>query len=370
MSERIRVGIVGLGVGRSHAAAFAALPEYFELVGLCDVEEDRARLLAEDFDAPVATARFEALLDLPELDLIDICTPSYLHESQIKAALAAGKHVICEKPLVGSLREVDELAGAEARAGRRVMPIFQYRFGRGIQKLRYLVDQGVAGKAYLATVETHWRRRENYYAMPWRGRWATEMGGTLVTHAIHEHDLLMYVLGPVRSVFARAATRVQPIEVEDCAALSFEMADGSLVTSAVTVGSAEQISRLRFCFSHLTAESNTEPYNNSSEPWNITPDTPEAAEQIETALASFIPQPEGFMGQFLRYAEALRRGEELPVRLADARDAVELLTAIYASVLSGQPVELPIGRDHSLYDGWAPVMRAANKEGGHSRPAR
>ena len=114
---------------------------------------------------------------MDDVDVIDICTPSYLHYEQTLQALAAGKHVICEKPVAGSLKEVDELIAAEARSGKRMMPIFQYRFRSGLQKLKLLVDAGVAGRAYLTTVETAWRRRPEYYAVPWRGKWKTELGG-------------------------------------------------------------------------------------------------------------------------------------------------------------------------------------------------
>jgi predicted dehydrogenase len=356
MSDRLRVAIAGLGIGRGHARAFQNLPDYFEVAAVCDLDEGRARQVADEYNVPLWTARFEDLLDLPEVDVIDICTPSYLHYDQIMQSLRAGKRVVCEKPLVGSLKEVDEISAEETRLSLSVMPVFQYRFGRGIQKLRYLLDLGLAGKAYVATVETAWRRREDYYATPWRGKWRTEMGGTLVTHAVHEHDLLYYILGRARSVYARASARVHPIEVEDCASISMEMEDGSLVTSSATVGSSEQISRLRFCFKGFSAESNTQPYSNSAEPWTITPDTPEIGENIEEALGHFALLPESFEGQFLRYARALEKGVELPVSLVDSRASIELLTAIYASIWSGQPVTLPIPEDHPMYAGWAPVM--------------
>ena len=192
--------------------------------------------------------------------------------------------------------------------------------------------------------------------MPWRGKWATELGGTLMTHAIHAHDLLTYILGPARSVFARTKTMIhQNIEVEDNSVVSLEMYDGSLANFAVTVGSAEQISRHRFCFRNLSAESDTRPYTNTGDPWTFTPDTPEAGARIEAVLAGFEPQPEGFAGQFYRFSRALESGGPLPVTLQDARDSVELNTAIYASAHSGQPVSLPLPIDHPMYSGWAPI---------------
>jgi predicted dehydrogenase len=130
----------------------------------------------------------------------------------------AGRNVVLEKPFVSSLAEADALAALERETGKRLSPVFQYRFADGIAQFLHLRAKGFVGKAYAATVETHWRRLPAYYANPWRGRWATELGGCLVTHAIHNHYMLTMILGPARSVYARTATRVNPIETEDCAA--------------------------------------------------------------------------------------------------------------------------------------------------------
>ena len=234
------------------------------------------------------------------------------------------------------------------------MPIFQYRFGHGLQKLKHLVEAGLAGQAYLATVETSWRRRSAYYDVPWRGKWATERGGVLLGHAIHAHDMLSYIAGPIHRVFARATTRVNPIEVEDCASVSLEMADGSLAALSATLGSPVEITRHRFCFSNLVAESNTRPYSNSGEPWQFTADTPELEAQIAAALEGFTPLPEGFPGQFYRFHQALRGGGEIPVTLADARASLELITAMYYSARAGEEVDLPLREDHPNYGSWLP----------------
>src|ERR1700730_8986937 len=177
------------------------------------------------------------------------------------------------------------------------MPIFQYRFGHGLQKLKLLIAAGLDGTPYLATVETAWRRRAAYYAVAWRGKWATERGGALLGHAIHAHDMLCYALGPAQRVLAYTTTRVNPIEVEDCAAIALEMADGSAASLGVTLGSAAEITRHRFSFSGLVAESNTRPYTNSGNPWTFVGDTPELTEQIAATLSAFQPLPEHYAGQ-------------------------------------------------------------------------
>ncbi len=353
--ERLRVAVVGTGIGRSHLAAYSALPEMFDIVAVCDIDHARGAAAASEFGVPYVTGSLDELCCTAGLDVIDLCTPPSLHVAQIVQVLEAGKHAICEKPLSGSLAGLDRLAEAEVRSGRRIMPIFNYRFGRGVQKLRRLIALGLAGPAYLGTIEVAWRRRAAYYDVPWRGHWQTELGGAMTGHAIHFLDLLLYVLGPARNVFARTATRVNPIEVEDCGSVSLEMADGSLASVSVTLGSSVEISRQRYCFANLVAESNLAPYaGNTAEPWQFVPDRPELAAGIDAALASVEPRPEGFAGQFARFYDAVCDGEEMPVAIADARRAIELLTAIYASSRTGQAVSLPIGPEHPLYNGWLP----------------
>lgn len=355
MSERLRVAVVGLGIGIQHVVAWRALPELFELTAVCDVDERKAKFVAEKLAVPRATTDFASLLageGAP--DVIDVCTPPHLHFEMSVAALRAGRHVICEKPLVPSLAACDELAAIERQAAGRLMPIFQYRFGTGLQKLQRLIALGLSGRAYLSTVETAWLRGSDYYAVDWRGKWRSELGGVLTTHAIHAHDILCNVIGPVRSVFARTATRVNPIETEDCAAVSCEMADGSLATLAATLGSRPEISRLRFCFEFLTAESSLSPYQPSFDPWTFTAASEERQQAVDEALRDFAPGPELYAGQFARFHAALASGGELPVTLADARASLELLTAIYASARSQAPVTLPIGPDHPGFGGWGP----------------
>ena len=354
MRSRLKVGLVGCGVGLAHARAYVNLPDKFELAAICDIDESRASETAEEFGTAHTCTDFDALCSRDDLDVIDICTPSYLHFQHARQALAAGKHVICEKPVAGSLKEADELMLAEVSSGRRVMPIFQYRFGHGAQKLRLLIEEGVAGQLYLTTVETAWRRRAEYYDVQWRGRWETELGGPVLTLAIHACDLLYYLIGPAKMLFAQAKTLVNPIETEDCVSVSVEMADGSLASLSVTTGSVTEISRHRFCFSGLSAESNTRPYDNTGDPWTFTGDSPEQVQAIEKTLARFEPLPEGYAGQFWRFYNALQDNLPAPVTLADARASLELITAIYTSIQTGQVVTLPIGEDHPKYVGWQP----------------
>ncbi|HEY9076138.1 MAG TPA: Gfo/Idh/MocA family oxidoreductase [Anaerolineaceae bacterium] len=354
MRDKLRVGVVGCGIGKTHVHGFRQYPDRFEVLAMCDINADRAKPFVEQAGIPRFTTRYDELLRMDDIDVIDLCTPTFLHHDQTLAALAAHKYVILEKPAAGSLKDVDHLIAVELQSDRRIMPIFQYRFGAGAQRLRHLVDTGIAGRAYLGTAETAWRRRMNYYSDGWHGKWQTELGGVLVTLAVHAHDVVNYILGPARSVFARTATLVNPIETEDTISASLLMADGSLCSLSATTGSSEQITRHRFCFSNLVAESNREAYRNTTDPWTFVGDTPELNEQIQQALAAFTPRPEGFAGMFLGFSQALETGGAFPVTLQDARRSLELITAIYDSARRNQPVDLPIGSDHPLYAGWQP----------------
>ena len=351
MRNPLPVAVAGSGIGAQHIQGYQALPELFEVKVLCDVSPERAAPVAQKFGIRELTAEFSEVCRRPDVDVIDICTPPNLHSAQIREALQAGKHVICEKPLVWSVGAIDSIARLAQECGRQVMPIFQYRFGHGLQKLKYLVDHKLAGEAFVFNVDVAWSRSREYYRNPWRGRRATELGGALFSQAIHAVDMVLYILGPVRSVFCRATTRVNPIEVEDCVAMSLEMADGSLGTMSVTLGSVAEISRHRFTFRNVSAESNTEPYANSREPWTFS-FSEEASQAGITpdVLNRLRPLPEGYAGQFYRFYEALRDGTELPVTLADARATLEVVAAAYHSSQTGQPVPLPLGPGHPKYE--------------------
>jgi predicted dehydrogenase len=349
------VVVVGGGIGRSHIRGYAAHPDKFRVLGICDLNDDRLAAVSNEFGVERQIKDFDQVLAMDDVDIVDICTPPSLHREQMLAALAAGKDVVCEKPIVGSLKDVDIIIAAEQQARCRVLPIFQYRFGNGIQKAKYLINEGLAGRPYLATAETFWKRTADYYANPWRGRWETELGGVLISQAIHIHDLLTYLMGPVSSVFARLTTRVNAIEVEDCAVASLVMESGALASIAATLGSQNEISRLRVAFEHITFESSQTPYALGDDPWQIVAANEDVQQRIDAALQNWAFVPSGFEGLFGAYYEALVTGRELPVTLADARRSFEMLTAFYHSSRTSSPEAMPIKPGHPLYNSWVPA---------------
>lgn len=348
------VAIIGAGIGAEHAAGYAQLPDRFHVATICDLDEARGRALAETLPGAQWVASLDAVLADPAIDVVDVCLPPHLHVMAATRALEAGKHVICEKPLATSLEAADKLAALAAEKGLMLSPVFQYRYGRGGAQMRALSRAGLTGRPFVATLETHWNRDRAYYAVPWRGTWAGESGGAILGHAIHIHDLLTAFLGPVASVHAELASRVNEIEVEDCAALAIRMVSGAVVTSSVTLGGATDHSRLRFVFEGMTVESDHSPYAPAAADWSFTARAPYEQAAIDAALADLAPQKPGFAGYFEAVADALdgHGGDE--VTIEDGRRSLEFVTAVYASARGGHPVALPLDARHPLYSGWAP----------------
>jgi predicted dehydrogenase len=353
----LRVAVVGCGIGRSHILqGYLPNADRFALAAVCDINPDRAAAVATEFGVARQTTSFDELLRMDDIDVIDICTPPMLHYPQVLAALAAGKHVICEKPLVGSLKQMDEVIAAEARAAARLMPVFQYRFGNGVQQVKRIIDSGLVGKPYLGTAETLWTRGAAYYAVPWRGKWASELGGILMTHAIHIHDLLTYLMGPPKALYGRTTTRVNAIEVEDCISATVELQSGALATMSGTLGSREQISRLRLAFENVTFESDHTPYAPGTRPWRIIPADDDVEAEVAALLADWKEVRPGYATQFERFHEAVMTGGSLPVTTTDARQALEIITAFYQSSKTHRDVSLPIGPDNERYESWMPAQ--------------
>jgi predicted dehydrogenase len=349
----INVAIIGAGIGAQHLAGYRQLPDRFSVKTICDLDENRAREVLGPDSGIAIENDFDVVLANKQIDLIDICLPPHLHFSKSMAALEAGKHVVCEKPLVSSLKDADALMAKAAQTKRVFNPVFQYRYGLATAQLRALMDAGLTGKPLVASIETHWNRQADYYAVPWRGTWKGEQGGAVLGHAIHNHDLLCAFFGPVRCLSAFAATRVNDIEVEDCAAISFMMESGAVASSSITLGASSDETRIRFIFENLTAESGTSPYAPAEDTWKFSARGSTTAEKIDACLAQVSAPHAGFAGFFNALADAIDGNGGQEITLQDGRRSLEIVSAIYHSVRSGTVVQLPLASGHELYEGWS-----------------
>ncbi|MGX9357424.1 Gfo/Idh/MocA family protein [Roseobacteraceae bacterium S113] len=346
----IRAAILGGGIGAEHFAAYRALPGWHAAM-IVDQDPERRAALATDGTIGAETIE-EALAS--DVDVIDICLPPALHAPVAIRALAAGKHVICEKPLATSLEEADAMEQAAREADKEIFPVFQYRFGPAAAALRALGGAGLLGAPRAASFETHWARDAAYYAIPWRGTWAGEMGGSLITHAIHAHDLLSYFMAPIAAVTAQTATLVNQIETEDSAAILFELQGGALATSSVTLAAARDETRLRLVWEHLTATSDTAPYAPATGLWRFEARDPARQQDVDDIVAQSGKTLVGFQGFLHEVSQKLAGAPTQAVPFAAGRASLELATALYASARSQKRVTLPLAPDHPMRSGWRP----------------
>ncbi|MDG3040279.1 Gfo/Idh/MocA family protein [Roseicyclus marinus] len=362
----IGTAIIGAGIGREHLAGYRAVADRFAVRWLIDLDIGRAvEVAGGDTNIKIGSEIAEALAD-PAVDLVDICLPPHLHVPMALRALRAGKHVVLEKPIAPSLAECDLLAEAEAASGRRLFPVFQYRYGPGTAALDALIAAGLVGRPQVAALETHWNRGAAYYAVPWRGTWAGERGGAVLGHAIHNHDLLCRYFGEPVGVSAQVATRINPIETEDCASIALRFANGALATSSVTLGAAGDTTRLRLVFEHLTATSGDLPYAPADGAWTFTARDPAKQPAVDAVLAALPTPKSGFAGYVAAIADALNGAPGREVTLACGRRSIELVTAVYAAARSAREVALPLPPDAEFYHSWLPGETHATSAAGQA----
>lgn len=199
-AKPLRFAIVGCGrIGERHAGHVG---DFGQLAAVCDIVEERAAKLAAAHGAR-AFASIEALLDScrNDVDVVAICSPNGLHADHTIKAFAAGYHVICEKPMALTVQDCGEMIKAGERANRRLFVVKQNRYNPPVEHLKSLLDTGKLGRVYSAHLNCFWNRNDAYYADSWKGTLALD-GGTLYTQFSHFVDLLYWMIGDVRDVFA------------------------------------------------------------------------------------------------------------------------------------------------------------------------
>ena len=209
-----KVCIVGYGaIGPIHAAAIEKT-DNARLWAICDNVQKKLDICKEKYDV-VCYSDFEEMLLDKEIDSVHICTPHYLHFEMIKKALAAGKSVVCEKPVTMTKAEFEELLSLEG--ADKVCSVFQNRLNPCFVRLKQIADSGELGKVLSVKAIVTWCRTAEYYAADeWRGKWATEGGGVLINQAVHTLDYLCCIGGRSVSVKADMMNYSLPeIEVED-----------------------------------------------------------------------------------------------------------------------------------------------------------
>ncbi|KQZ85316.1 dehydrogenase [Microbacterium sp. Root166] len=329
-TRSLRCALVGTGaVANLHARAVAAHPRA-DLVAVTDLSQTAADAFAQRHGIPTVHPDLESLLAAEHPDVVLICTPPAVHREQSLAAFAAGAHVIVEKPPAPSLDELDDMRTAAAEAGRELAVVFQQRTGTAAAHVRRLLQDGSLGRPLLAQCQTLWFRDAEYFAVPWRGKWETEGGGTTLGHGIHQLDLLTFLLGDWARVEARLWRLDRETETEDVSTATVVFEGGVVAQVVSSTVSPRETSSIRIDTQKATITVD-HLYGHGHENWRITP-----APHITEAEADTWALPEleerSDHGPLLRDVfDALLDGTPLPPTADAPARTLELVAAIYAS---------------------------------------
>lgn len=223
----VTFGVVGLGMGTNRARVVSGT-EGAKLVAVCDLIEEKAKSVAESQSCDWYTD-YEEMLKRKDIDVIYVMTFSGLHAEHGLMAAQAGKHVISTKPLDVSLEKVDKLINECKSRGLKLVTDFDVRYSANAQTIRNAVQSGALGRIILAEARLKWFRAQKYYDSngAWRGTWAMDGGGSLSNQTVHFIDQLCWIVGEVKSVYAKLGVYNHEIEGEDLGTAILEFKNGA-----------------------------------------------------------------------------------------------------------------------------------------------
>jgi len=221
-------GIIGCGaISHMHAGAVNAI-EGATLVACSDVSESSLSAFSAQYNITPFNDAEEMLKD-ERIDVVSICTPSGLHKKFCIMCAKAGKHIVVEKPMALTTDECDEIIEACETYSVKLEVISQNRFKETFRFVKKIVEEGYLGKIVCADIYMKFYRSPEYYASSnWKGTWKMDGGGALMNQGIHGIDILLFIMGKVKSVFGYARTLARDIEVEDTASAVVEFENGAI----------------------------------------------------------------------------------------------------------------------------------------------
>jgi UDP-N-acetyl-2-amino-2-deoxyglucuronate dehydrogenase len=340
-------GIVGTGViAAIHAEAIALLSKTglpdAALVAVTDVIPGAAAAFAAAHGG-TAEPDLAALLARRDVDVVCVCVPTGLHAAIGIQAAQAGKHLVVEKPIDVSLDAADRLIEAAAAAGVALTVMSQHRFDPGLVELRRLLAAGALGRLVLGEASTKWYRSQAYYdSAAWRGTYAMD-GGSLMNQGVHYVDLLRWCLGPVSEVTAVCSTQAHRIEVEDTSLAILRFGSGAIGTvlssTAAFPGFAQRLEVTGTEGTVIVADGQIVRRALRTDPSPVPPagagavPTGAAADPASLEVASHAAQ----IADLLAAADS---GREPAVSGQSAREALEIVLAVYESSRTGRTVSL------------------------------
>ncbi|REE78529.1 putative dehydrogenase [Paenibacillus taihuensis] len=337
---RWRFGIIGCGtIADFHIAAIRGL-DRAKLSAVSSRDGAKAQVLAER-EGCAWTADYMELVRRDDVDIVCITTSSGSHYRIGCDALAAGKHVVIEKPLAMRAAEAAELCRLAEERGLTLSVISQRRFEPLHREVKRIVAEGRLGKLLLAEVEVPFLRSQQYYdSAPWRGTIA-EDGGALMNQGIHSIDLLLWFAGEARAVYGRAVTRTHEMEAEDLGVAIVQFNNGALGTvmasTSINPGFPAAI-RL------YGAEGTIKLSGSGVEHWSVPGyDSPPVFDSSPAYGGVADPRSISHIyhqQQLINVIEAIEAGSQPAITGGDGFRAIQLIEAIYESSASGREISI------------------------------
>lgn len=344
--KTLRVGVIGLGMGRGHIRGYQEHPNA-TVVAVADLDPKRREAVADEYKVAGRYESAEEMLKKEKLDVVSVATPNAFHKSLTIAALEAGCHVLCEKPMAMNAAEAREMLAAAKKARRRLMINFSFRFTEQSWALKKQVDDGVLGDIYFG--RTIWLRRRG---MPGFGGWFGQKklagGGPLIDLGVHRLDLALWLMGYPKPVWVMGST-YDPIageiakregkayDVEDMAAGFIKFANGA--TLEIEASWAANIKERELMKTRLLGTRGGLVQYNINEGYQFEAELylEQNGCQYDMKLHPPVPAVRGAMHHFIdciiNKRPHIATGEE-------GATVMELLDAIYKSAATGEPVRI------------------------------
>ncbi|QKS17349.1 Gfo/Idh/MocA family oxidoreductase [Curtobacterium sp. Csp2] len=391
MTTPLKLAVVGAGViGRHHARVAVQHPD-LQVVALVDAVPAAATSAADELEStgatrPITTSTIEEAIEQTDIDVVAICSPSGMHVQLAEAALAAGKHVVIEKPLDTTMPRARQIAALAADARERGLVtsvISQHRFDPASVAVAGAAHGGDFGTVTSGVASVAWYRSQGYYdSGDWRGTWALDGGGAVMNQGVHTVDLLVWALGRPEEISAQVGLLAHDrIEVEDTAVATVRFRGGALGVVHCTTAAYPGLSARwavygthgsaivdddRLAYFHVAPDTAT--LDSAATTANTTA-VADAADQKDRVVppehvVGGPVEPDHFAAgharQYTDIVAAIREGRDPGVTVDAALVSLATVRGLYVSATLGQPVRIDDVID-GKYDDVVPVVGAPSR---------
>ncbi|NLF39532.1 Gfo/Idh/MocA family oxidoreductase [bacterium] len=344
--SKLRIGVVGLGIGRHHITGYKSHPNA-DVVAIADPDADRLRSIGDEHHIPARFASYEEMLAAEKLDVVSVCTPNKFHMPATVAALEAGCHVLCEKPMAMNTGEARRMLDAAKKARKRLMINFSYRFTEQSWALKHLVDTGILGDVYFA--RTIWHRRRGLPGFGgWFGQKALSGGGPLIDLGVHRLDLALWLMGYPKPVWVMGSTydpigsalskeQGKAFDVEDLAVGLVKFENGA--TLEVEASWAANVKEKELMETRLFGTKAGLVQHNVNETYQFEAEVYLEREGCQYDMKLHPPVP-AVKSSMYHFADSIVHNKPHTATGDEGLIVMELLDAIYESARTGAPIKI------------------------------